>query len=174
MKVIEEGGRLKAIGKRLRPDAVNAESIGLLSFRQHGGSLFRQAVEEAMCEPSGVRSWYLSVIDGLAARADVRVVSIEGMPWAEVDFPHDIAAAELNKDATKIDTAEKAAAAQAAGQLAAAVSYYQRALALRPEWEEGWRNLGTLYYVSARYADAVVALKNAVALNARRGHPTPG
>jgi tetratricopeptide (TPR) repeat protein len=66
--------------------------------------------------------------------------------------------------------AQKAAAAQAAGQMDATVTYYQRALALRPEWEEGWRNLGTVYYASARYADAVVALKNAVAINARNGN----
>jgi choline kinase len=36
MKVVEEGGRLKAIGKRLPKDRVNAESIGLLAFRSGG------------------------------------------------------------------------------------------------------------------------------------------
>jgi tetratricopeptide (TPR) repeat protein len=66
--------------------------------------------------------------------------------------------------------AQKAAAAQAAGQMDATVTYYQRALALRPEWEEGWRTIGTMYYASARYADAVTALKNAAALNARNGN----
>lgn len=65
--------------------------------------------------------------------------------------------------------AQRAAAAQAAGQLDATVSYYQRALALRPEWEDGWRNLGILCYGSARYADAAAALKNSVAINARNG-----
>jgi tetratricopeptide (TPR) repeat protein len=65
---------------------------------------------------------------------------------------------------------QKAATAQTAGQIDAAVTYYQRALALRPEWEEGWRNLGTLYYTSARYADAVTALKNSVAIDAHDGN----
>jgi tetratricopeptide (TPR) repeat protein len=65
---------------------------------------------------------------------------------------------------------QKAKAAKAAGQIETAVSYYQRALTLRPEWEEGWRSLGTLYYSSARYADAAAALKNAVAINARNGN----
>jgi tetratricopeptide (TPR) repeat protein len=65
--------------------------------------------------------------------------------------------------------AQKAAAAQAAGQMDATVSYYQRALALHPGWEEGWRNLGTLYYASAQYSDAVAALKNAVAIDAHNG-----
>lgn len=65
---------------------------------------------------------------------------------------------------------QKAAAAQAAGQMDTTISYYQRALALRPEWEEGWRNLGTLCYASARYADAAIALKNAAAINGRNGN----
>jgi tetratricopeptide (TPR) repeat protein len=66
--------------------------------------------------------------------------------------------------------AEKAAAAQAAGQIDAAISSYERALALRPQWEEGWRNLGTLCYASARYEDAIAALKNSVAINDRNGN----
>ncbi|HEX9112470.1 MAG TPA: tetratricopeptide repeat protein [Terriglobales bacterium] len=66
--------------------------------------------------------------------------------------------------------AQKAAAAQAAGQMDATIPYYQRALALHPEWEEGWRNLGTSYYASTRYADAVTALKNAAAINGRNGN----
>src|SRR3954447_21202736 len=36
MKVVEEGGRLRAIGKRLELGTVNAESIGLLAFRAGG------------------------------------------------------------------------------------------------------------------------------------------
>jgi tetratricopeptide (TPR) repeat protein len=65
---------------------------------------------------------------------------------------------------------QKATAAQAAGQMDATLSYYQRALALRPQWEEGWRNLGTLYYASARYPDAIAALKNSAAINPRNGN----
>jgi tetratricopeptide (TPR) repeat protein len=65
---------------------------------------------------------------------------------------------------------QKAPVAQAAGQMDAALAYYQRALALRPQWEEGWRNLGTLYYAGARYPDAIAALKNAAAINPRNGN----
>ncbi len=66
--------------------------------------------------------------------------------------------------------AQKAAAAQTTGQMDAALSYYQRALALRPDWEEGWRNLGTLYYASARYVEAISALKNSLAINDHNGN----
>jgi len=66
--------------------------------------------------------------------------------------------------------AQKAQASQAAGQTDLTISYFQRALALHPEWGDGWRNLGTLYYTSARYADAVAALKNSVAIDAQQGN----
>jgi len=65
---------------------------------------------------------------------------------------------------------QKAGAAQAAGQADSAIAYCKRALALRPDWEEGWRNLGTMYFTSAQYPDAVGALKRAVALNDRNGN----
>ena len=65
---------------------------------------------------------------------------------------------------------QKATAAYAAGQMDAAIPYYQRALALRQEWEEGWRNLGTLYYGAARYPEAVTAFKNSAAANAGNGN----
>ncbi len=80
------------------------------------------------------------------------------------------ATASANPENNFADLAEKAATAQTAGQIDAAVTYYQRALALRPEWEEGWRNLGTLYYTSARYPDAVTALKNSVAIDPHNGN----
>src|SRR5690348_4526394 len=45
MKVVEEAGRLKAIGKRLPLEKVNAESIGLLAFRGGGAERFREAID---------------------------------------------------------------------------------------------------------------------------------
>jgi L-glutamine-phosphate cytidylyltransferase len=42
---------------------------------------------------TGVRSWYLKAIDLLAQRGAVGVLSIHGLRWGEVDFPHDLARA---------------------------------------------------------------------------------
>jgi choline kinase len=95
MKVRLDGTRLIAIGKTLSPDHANAESIGMLLFRDGGTFLFRQAIEEAMFDPATVRRWFLSIIDSLAARAEIRALSIEGLSWSEVDFPADIVAADL-------------------------------------------------------------------------------
>ena len=92
MKVVEEGGRLKAIGKRI-PDGVNAESIGLLAFRDGGAERFREAIEAAMRTSEGTTIWYLRVIHHLAQQGDVWTLDISGEEWGEVDFPPDVEAA---------------------------------------------------------------------------------
>lgn len=89
MKVVEEGGRLRAIGKRIAA-GVNAESIGLLAFRSGGAEQFRDAIDRAMRTPEGTTIWYLRVIHHLAQNGEVWTLDIEGEEWGEVDFPADI------------------------------------------------------------------------------------
>ncbi|PSJ37002.1 phosphocholine cytidylyltransferase family protein [Allosphingosinicella deserti] len=91
MKVLRDGDRLRRIGKALEPGEYNAESIGLLAFRNGGAAAFIRQVEAMMRTPDGTRRWYLRAIDELArAGADVRTVSIHGEEWQEVDFPEDV------------------------------------------------------------------------------------
>jgi len=92
MKVVEAGGKLKAIGKRIS-EGVNAESIGLLAFRAGGAEQFRQAIEAAMRTPEGTTIWYLRVINHIAQSSDVFTLDIRGEEWGEVDFPPDVGAA---------------------------------------------------------------------------------
>jgi len=92
MKVVEEGGRLKAIGKRIS-EGVNAESIGLLAFRVGGSERFRKAIEQTMRTPEGTTIWYLRVIHHIAQSEDVHIFDISGEEWGEVDFPPDVDAA---------------------------------------------------------------------------------
>ena len=109
MKVVEDAGRLKAIGKRLPPGTVNAESIGLLAFRAGGAERFRQAIDRAIRMPEGTTIWYLRVIHQIAQASEVWTLDIHGEEWSEVDFPADVEAArELT---ATWDSAEKAAAA---------------------------------------------------------------
>jgi choline kinase len=109
MKVVEEDGRLKAIGKRLDLDTVNAESIGLLAFRSGGAERFRDAIEAAMRTPEGMTIWYLRVINNLAQSSDVWTLDIRGEEWGEVDFPPDV---EIARGLTaRWDAEAKAAAA---------------------------------------------------------------
>jgi L-glutamine-phosphate cytidylyltransferase len=109
MKVVEDGGRLKAIGKRLPLETVNAESIGLLAFRSGGAEQFREAIERAIRTPEGTTIWYLRVIHQVAQGADVWTLDINGEEWGEVDFPPDVDAARALT--ARWDAEKKAAAA---------------------------------------------------------------
>jgi choline kinase len=109
MKVVEDGGRLKAIGKRLELSTVNAESIGLLAFRSGGAERFREAIEAAMRTPEGTTIWYLRVINHMAQVSEVWTLDIQGEEWGEVDFPPDVEAARALT--ARWDAEAKAAAA---------------------------------------------------------------
>jgi choline kinase len=109
MKVVEDGARLKAIGKRLPLEKVNAESIGLLAFRGGGAEHFREAIDRAIRTPEGTTIWYLRVIHQIAQSGEVWTFDINGEEWGEVDFPADVEnARELT---ARWDAAEKARAA---------------------------------------------------------------
>jgi len=108
MKVVEEGGRLESIGKRIAR-GVNAESIGLLAFRSGGAEQFRDAIDRAMRTPEGTTIWYLRVIHHLAQNGEVWTLDIAGEEWGEVDFPADVENAQAL--AARWDAAQKAAAA---------------------------------------------------------------
>ncbi len=88
--VVDEGGRLREIGKRLPKSNVNAESIGLLAFRNEGAASFREAIERAIRTHEGTTIWYLRVIHQIAQSQDVWTLDIAGEEWGEVDFPADI------------------------------------------------------------------------------------
>jgi len=108
MKVVEDGGRLKAIGKRIS-EGVNAESIGLLTFRAGGSEQFRAAIEAAMRTSEGTTIWYLRVVNHLAQSSDVWTLDIQDEEWGEVDFPPDVDSARILT--ARWDAAAKAAAA---------------------------------------------------------------
>ena len=93
MKVELDGTRLLDVGKRLPESRVHGESIGMLYFRGDGGAALVQALETAMLEPAALKQWFLSVIAALARRVEVRVASISGHDWCEVDYPLDVQAA---------------------------------------------------------------------------------
>ena len=81
-------------------------------------------------------------------------------------------------------TARPAAAAQAqsfdqlsrsaanaldADQLDAAIKLFRKALAIRPDWAEGWWSLGTALYDQERYAEAETAFQKVVTLEPKHG-----
>jgi choline kinase len=91
MKVsIDASRRLLAIGKRLAPESVGGESIGMLCFRETGVKAFRDELERVIRTPEGLRAWYLSVVNEMAARIPIATVSIDGLWWREIDSPKDL------------------------------------------------------------------------------------
>lgn len=91
MKVMTNGDRLLAVGKKLPAEEANGESIGFLRFSLEGARYFVGAMAQILEAPDGRRLWYLSVIDRIAKQAgNVGFVSIEGLDWCEIDFPADV------------------------------------------------------------------------------------
>jgi choline kinase len=95
MKVIREGDRLLQVGKKLPLNRVDAESIGMMTFRGEGPRLFREAIDRAMRTPDALKQWYLSLIDTLARSGVVYTQQVSAQGWAEVD-----SAADLERAAT--------------------------------------------------------------------------
>lgn len=60
----------------------------------------------------------------------------------------------------------QAATARDAGKLDAALIFYQRALKLRPSWDEGWWNLGSIEYDRDKFAECAAAFDRLTTLKA--------
>lgn len=90
MKVLTRGDELLAIGKTITE--YDAESIGFLRFSPEGARRFITVIDQILRDPAeGLKRWYLSVINQIAQeQGGVAVQSIEGLEWAEMDFPHDL------------------------------------------------------------------------------------
>jgi len=67
------------------------------------------------------------------------------------------------------DLSRRATAAREAERLEEAMSLYQKAVALRPSWAEGWFYLGTLHYDRNEFAPAAAAFRKVTALQPKSG-----
>jgi len=94
MKVQLDGQQVKQVSKTLLIEQTNAESIGMLFFRENGPSIFKTSLEDAMKTPDGLKSWFLSVVDRLAKEEMVQCCFVTGLKWAEIDFIADLEFAE--------------------------------------------------------------------------------
>ncbi|MDT8406937.1 MAG: phosphocholine cytidylyltransferase family protein [Methylococcales bacterium] len=90
MKVQLVQGKVENIGKTLKPEQTDAESIGMIYFRGTGPDLFSRAIHSAMRNRSGLNNWYLKVIDTLAKTETVIPCSIAGDTWCEIDDSNDL------------------------------------------------------------------------------------
>lgn len=95
MKVACRAERVLRVGKDLPASQVDGEAIGLSLFRGKGPRLFGDALEQVAREPDAHRRWYLSAVTLLAADRLVHAVSVDGVGWTEIDYPHDLERAEV-------------------------------------------------------------------------------
>jgi len=65
--------------------------------------------------------------------------------------------------------AQRAAAARDSDQLDQAVTLYKKALAMRPQWAEGWWSLGTIEYDRNNYHSAAAAFRQLIPLAPKDG-----
>lgn len=67
------------------------------------------------------------------------------------------------------ELADQAARAQRSGDSLVAIRHYVEALHVRPQWAEGWRNLGVLLDSQRDYARAETAFKNLIQIEPKDG-----
>ena len=67
--------------------------VTALEQRQQAVAQHLAELERTMRTKEGTSLWYLSAMNRLAGSGDVRVVSIEGLDWGELDFAADLAPA---------------------------------------------------------------------------------
>ena len=147
MKVsLGSDGTLRRVGKGLDPSRVDGESIGLMCFDDDGASRFVRVLEGAVRSPRGLRQWYLSVVDALAASTPVATVAITGLWWCEIDSPADLAAARADLASDRAGSGTRLAPTADVGA----------ALALRPSAPRRMR-VGVLNNLRAGRSDAKVS-----------------
>jgi len=94
MKVSGSQALLTRIGKDLQAGEIDGEAIGVSIFRGTGPRAFVETLEEVHGQPDGNHRWYLSAVDLMAKRGLVRATWVDGLGYAEIDYPEDVARAE--------------------------------------------------------------------------------
>ena len=95
MKVqLDRKGWVKQVSKTLPVDQIDAESIGLVFFRQNGPQMFCEAIENALRNRAEFKSWYFTIIDSLAGKQMVNTCPVSKDLWCEIDIAADLAIAE--------------------------------------------------------------------------------
>ncbi len=90
MRVRLRGSLVAAVSKTLADDETQAESIGMLYFRDEGPALFRDLLQQQMRQGDGLKSWFLSAVDLMARQGLVHSCNVNGHRWCEIDFKEDL------------------------------------------------------------------------------------
>ncbi|MEW6755333.1 MAG: phosphocholine cytidylyltransferase family protein [Candidatus Latescibacterota bacterium] len=97
MKVELRDGRLVRIGKNVPPSSADAESVGALRLSGSGGPHLHRATEELVAVGDASRRYFVDAVQRLAdAGFPVTCCDTDGLPWADIDTPADLAAVRRN------------------------------------------------------------------------------
>lgn len=91
MKIVLNGDRVARINKTIAPENAHGESIGIMKFTEKGAARLVAELEAMVRSQSAATDWYTKAIERIALDGyEIGAVSIEGLPWAEIDFPEDL------------------------------------------------------------------------------------
>lgn len=94
MKVIAEGSRVLRISKRIPPKDANGEYIGIAKIPKNDLEMLKDCTEEVI-EEKGAGVFYEDAIQRMIDYGHkISYISTKGLPWVEVDFPHELHIAE--------------------------------------------------------------------------------
>ncbi|MGH9158932.1 MAG: tetratricopeptide repeat protein, partial [Vicinamibacteraceae bacterium] len=105
----------------------------------------------------------------LTATADVMLSMAALLVAGQISAQAAPGRAQSSKASTFATVSASADAARDAGRLEEASALYREALALRPDWTEGWWSLGTILYDRELPAEAALAFERVLSQNPKNG-----
>jgi choline kinase len=89
MKVALHGDSLDEMSKELPATRTCGENVGVLRLERHAARHAFKAASRLVAN-GGRRHWLASAINATARGHRFKCVDVAGMPWTEIDFPHDL------------------------------------------------------------------------------------
>lgn len=88
-KVAIRGRKVIDLGKDLPPASARGESLGLLKFEADGAKAMMEVAAQQI-EGRHEQAWVIEATSAVCKMVPVYGTNVAGLPWTEVDFPHDL------------------------------------------------------------------------------------
>lgn len=88
-KVAIRGRKVVDLGKDLPPASARGESLGLLKFEGDGAGAMLETARHLINDGQH-KAWVIEATRAVCKMVALYGVNVAGLPWTEVDFPHDL------------------------------------------------------------------------------------
>jgi choline kinase len=88
-KVAIRERRVVDLGKDLPAPSVRGESLGLLKFDVEGATAMLETAQHLIAD-GNEQAWVIEATRAVCKVAPIYGINVAGLPWAELDFPHDL------------------------------------------------------------------------------------